>query len=252
MIAILIFTAIILTVVLGLLIYIDYLEKQTIKKIDNFIEEVDRFINNERIMIFIEHVKTTAKANDVKLKFIEGDSIFLPESNTHCSGYFIDNPHKELAVAINTNNIEQWLPILVHEFSHMEQCLENSIEWNNNKVNGVESIELIDKWLNGDDSIENIKDLIQMSYTIEADCELRSIENIKKFNLNIDIPTYIQKANSYILFYAAVLQHRKWYEPEKKPYRIKELYSMMPSDKIIIDWELEYPKYKELYQKYCF
>jgi len=200
---------------------------------------------------FIEYVTSVAEKHNVKLIVNNETSIPYPNSHMMCSGYFIDYNSPELGIAIGGDK-EDWLPILVHEFSHMQQYLENTECWKNNFIDGIETIDIIDKWISGDDSITNIEDLISRSYAIEADCEKRSIENIKTFKLEIDIPMYYQKANSYILFYAAMLENRKWYNKYKKPYMIKEVWSVMPNDRIIEDWKTEYQLYKNVFNTYCF
>ena len=205
---------------------------------------------DEKNLEFFSYVLSLAQKNNINFLIVKDENIKYPNSEMLCSGYFVDNGNPELGIAIG-GNILDWLPILVHEFSHMQQYLEKSEHWKNNFINGIETIDIIDRWINGDE-IDNIEKLIELSYSVESDCEIRSIENIKKFNLDIDIPTYYQKANSYILFYASILEHRKWYDKDKKPYLIKDVYSFMPNDKIIIDYKNEYHLYKSLYDNYCF
>ena len=206
-------------------------------------------LNNE-ICDFVIHVLTIAERNNVKFTITKDEHIKYPNSEMLCSGYFVDNGAPELGIAVG-GKVEEWLEILVHEYSHMEQFLDNCEHWKNNFVGKYESIDLISNWIGGEE-IENVEHLIDLSFNVETDCDTRAIENIKKHKLPIDIPDYYQKSNSYTLFYGAILEHKKWYDKDKKPYLIKEVWSAMPNDRIITDWKKEYPLYQSLYSKYCF
>jgi len=88
----------------------------------------------------------------------------------------------------------------------------------------------MDKWLNGKE-IKFIKNKIDKIKYLELDCEKRAVKNIKKYNLPVNIETYIQKANSYILFYNYVKETRQWSKPGNAPYALKnkELWSLCPT-----------------------
>lgn len=86
---------------------------------------------------------------------------------------------------------------------------------------------------------------------VELDCEKRTIEKAKKYNLPVNIKEEIQKANSYILFYTFVKESRKWNTPGKAPYQIREVWSKMP-DTFEIDYAQIPEDIRELYRKYCY
>ena len=90
------------------------------------------------------------------------------------------------------------------------------------------------------------------SSTVTYDTTKDSVEKINKYTLtDIDKIEYVKKANSYVMFYGAILKTRKWYI--NSPYEIKEIWDKMP----IIFLEKNYyfnikDGYLELYKKYCF
>lgn len=203
-----------------------------------------------KIEEFLNHVKNVAAKNSIKLFLSNEEYVNYPNSTFDCSGYFIDNGDPSLGVGCN-KPLEKWLPILVHEYSHMCQFIEKSEHWINNFEDGKETIDYIEDWMCGSDC-DKIEDFIKRSFLVEADCEKRTIEVIKEFELPIDIKEYTQKANSYILYYYMILKKRKWYNKGQEPYSIKELYEKMPNDNIITNPIEILPQFEDLYEKYCF
>lgn len=176
---------------------------------------------------FLELVKKECKTHQVKL--LISPEAYVDCGGGLCNGYFMDKPSPTLAVATGKDS-SLWMPTLVHEFAHMQQWKENSPFWTNNKVGNFESMDLISLWL--EDKIELSEEQKEVyfnkSINVEADCEKRVIELIEKYSLPINKEEYIQKANSYILFYHVVKKSRRWYLPNKEPYVLKHIYSLMP------------------------
>lgn len=142
------------------------------------------------------------------------------------TGYFDDVPEPILACAIGKPE-EEWYQILVHESCHMDQWKEKSEAWKSIDIQNMRADQIMDKWLGGmefEDSL--IKDSIRIMQAVELDCEIRSVEKIKKLDLPIDIPQYIKKANSYLYLYSAILHTRKW--PDVAPYEVPEIVQEMP------------------------
>jgi hypothetical protein len=175
---------------------------------------------NEKI--FLKHIRKKCKEYNVKLVLKNTKKIKLSD-NIYVGGYFWDEPDKyELACALKN---PEYLNLLVHEYSHMEQWVENSSIWKDAKY-----VTHVDEWLEGRD-IRDIDQKIDRVKMFELDCEKRALENIKKFNLPINTKMYIKKANSYILFYNYLKESRKWSKPGKAPYAPKnnELWSLCPT-----------------------
>lgn len=142
-------------------------------------------------------------------------SINLPKSrqvmhnNMHCAGYF-DDSIKELSVACG-RNLQKWLPVFVHETCHLDQWIEQIEIWNA-RINGLDPLPMIDAWLLKE--VELDPSTKQLAFdcvaAIELDCEQRSVEKIKKYNLPINIPNYIKKSNAYVWSYRLVQETRDW------------------------------------------
>jgi hypothetical protein len=86
---------------------------------------------------------------------------------------------------------------------------------------------LVDAWLEGEE-VPNIKKHLAVSRELELDNEKRSVRIIKKFGLDVDIDSYIKKANAYIYFYNRLLATRKWATPNNSPYSNQKIIEKMP------------------------
>lgn len=167
---------------------------------------------------FVNFVKQECKKHNVicdlrKTKYLRIDGLV-------CSGAFF--PEGKLVVAMkNPDSYE----VLVHEYCHMTQALENGDVWKNHqKISNKE----FTGWFN-DKPSTNIKQYIKWIIAAELDNEKRSVKLIKKLKLDfIDIDLYIKKANLYIQFYNWVLLHRKWTKPNKPLHKSKKLIGLVP------------------------
>lgn len=199
----------------------------------------------KKVKVFIEDLKKIAKENNINLKLVNAPGVKYVGSDFMVNGYF-DDISRTLACSLG-KDISQWLPVLLHEGSHMDQFLEQVPAWTNNV-----GLDKTDEWLNGkeiDPSI--ISKEIETSIQVELDCEKRTVEKIKKYNLQdiIDVKEYIQKSNAYILFYLWMKKNRKWYTIGKEPYNIPQVVSSMPSN-FDIDYTILDSKVEEIFDKY--
>jgi hypothetical protein len=174
---------------------------------------------NKKAKEFIKHVKQECKKYGIKCDLRRTKYVRLPGKLT-CSGYF-DDHEKELVCSMNRPDA---LEILVHEFGHLTQWVDQIDLWKKADV----SIPKVDDWLMGED-VPDIKKHIAVSRDLELDNEKRSVKIIKKFGLDIDIDQYIKKANSYIFFYTRLLATRKWCSATNRPYNNKKLLEVMPT-----------------------
>ena len=179
----------------------------------------------DKINKFINDLKTITTKEGVKLLLSPEKGVEYVGGGFICNGYF-DSDGKTLACALG-KDISQWLIILLHESCHMDQWLDQVPAWTENL--GMENI---DKWLGGDDNVDMnlIDEEIRTSMLVELDCEKRTVEKIKKYNLDsiINIDEYIQKSNAYILFYLWLRKNRRWYTIGKEPYNQAIVVSSMP------------------------
>jgi len=162
-----------------------------------------------------------------------------------CAGLFVSTPGElELIVCLD-NPRRVFISTLVHEFSHATQYVENIPLWDvTERYHYVYDNE--HKWETYN------KKLLKQTFTafkmIELDCEKRSVELIKRFNLPIDIKHYIQLANAYIYYYDILPITKRWCG-QQSPCQIEEIVNAMPTN-----FNRKYKKlpgkYRKLYMKH--
>jgi hypothetical protein len=181
--------------------------------------------SKEKVKSFIKNLQERCDENGINILITNTKGIpYVTDSGLMVNGYF-DEDAKILACAAG-KDISQWLTILIHESSHMEQFMEGVPEWTNNL-----GLNETDKWLSGNDvDMKKVTDEIKTSIQVELDCEKRTIKKIKKWGLDniVDTDEYIQKANAYIMFYLWMKENRKWYEIGREPYNLPEIFKEMP------------------------
>ena len=189
---------------------------------------------------FIKIVREKCKENNVKLLLKNTVKLKLGK-NSYCGGYFEDLGEKAVLSCAMKNPLA--LSILVHEFSHMEQWIDNVFQETGEYCSNLE------RWLNGEE-INNIYNQIDRVKLMELDCERRAVKNIKKYNLPLNIQRYTQLANVYIFFYNYLKESRKWSKPGNAPYSKsnKKLWSMCPK-KFMPDEYYKYIPYG-IYEKF--
>jgi hypothetical protein len=168
---------------------------------------------------FLNFVKEECKKH--KVKCVLKNTSYLKIEGITCSGLFY--PEGKLVVAMKSPMAYE---ILLHEYCHMTQWIEQTEEWKNHqKINPDQ----FSGWLNGT-PCRNIKKYIKWIIDVELDNEKRAVKMIKKINLDfIDINLYIKKANAYVQFYNWVLKNRKWSKPNKPIYKSEAVLSLVPS-----------------------
>ena len=171
------------------------------------------------VKLFIEDLRVLCKNNKVKLKLINKQYIDCDGSSI--SGYF-DGDNMVLAVAVRKKVID-WIEIMIHESCHLDQCLENTKEWNDCTIRKVhDTYSLLDLWLNYgiEFTDKQLKNIINRIIKCERDCDNRAVTKIKQYGLQdiIDLDVYTQKCNAYHLSYCIVAKIRKWNKPMKAPY----------------------------------
>lgn len=171
---------------------------------------------------FVAHVKRKCKANGVELVLSPSKNVVITDTfSTDCSGYF-DEVDKTLVVACG-KPFEQWIEILIHEYSHMEQWLtdERYEKWGNG------CLQLWD-WLDKSLMLNNLQlnKVLDSMIELEGDCERRSLENIRKWKLPINKANYSRKANLYLYSYRMMPIIKKF---PTGIYDHKELVKMCPN-----------------------
>ncbi len=171
---------------------------------------------------FVDYVKSECKKYGVKCSLRPVKYLKL-SGNIKCSGYF-DETGKVLACATNKKD---WLQILVHEYAHLTQWVDNCKIWK--KVSKLDSVNKMDQWLNGK-SVKGYKRHIDLVKELELDNEKRSVGIIKSFDLSslINVDDYTRKANAYVQFYNYIKITRRWSDPKNTPYNNQSVIQAMP------------------------
>jgi hypothetical protein len=191
---------------------------------------------NKNVQDFIQYVKSECKANGINVDLRKRKYLVL-SGNIKCSGYF-DSEEKRLVVAANRAD---WLPILVHEFAHFTQWMDNCPVW---RTSG-NSLEAVDSWLGGKE-VKNIKRSLGKCRDLELDNEKRSVAIIKAWELPIDVKLYTQKANAYVAFYSYMYFTRRWCTPKLSPYSTPAIYKHFPTT-FRMNYEKLGKKYKDAF-----
>lgn len=188
---------------------------------------------------FIKYVKSRCKEHGVKCFLSNTKSVKLQEG-VRCSGYFDET----VPILASSMNREDWKEILAHEYCHLTQWVEQIPLW----VQAETSLSFVWEWLDGSEECYNIDYHIGVARDLELDNEKRVVKLIKSFGLNIDIETYTQKANSYVMFYNWLKQTRKWCNKNNSPYSNMNIRNSM-STKFNMDYSKLSKKAEALFRK---
>lgn len=179
---------------------------------------------------FVKHVRHQCKRYGCKLKLIYKE-LLEEEDGSTCEGYFSDDP-LELVVATRCLYTD-FISTLVHEYSHFEQWIEESKYFAGGKYfsgGKYNYHSILERWIGGENfTKKTIERTIDVVRNCELDCERRSVENIKKYNLPINIEKYCKNASAYIYFYNFIKKTRVW-ETKHKPSDCKKIIDIMPTD----------------------
>jgi hypothetical protein len=226
------------------------IKKMKIKTWNLFLESLESEMTPE-ILKLIEETKKKAEENGVEVIMKETKTVPYAIGDFPVSGYFMDYGKPKLAVATG-KPLKDWVMVLAHEGSHMDQWIEKSPYWTNSFIDGREAVEFIDEWCGGKEFTKTeLDDICKRSLEVELDCEKRTLDKAIEYNLPVNVEEEIQKANSYILFYTFIKEVRKWNTPGKAPYQVKEVWSKMPKT-FNMDYFTVSSEISELYKKFCY
>lgn len=170
---------------------------------------------------FISNVKRRCKANGVELVLSPSRTVVLTDTfSSDCSGYF-DGNDRVLVVACG-KPFEEWIEILIHEYSHMEQWLTD-VRW----PDWEDCCLALWDWMDRSRILNNtqLTNVINGVIELERDCEIRALNNIKKWDLPINKSRYKRRANLYLFSYRMMAELKKF---PTGIYYNKELVDMCP------------------------
>lgn len=203
----------------------------------------------ENLREWVEFEILQSNANDCKVKLLHQRRVNL--DGLGCSGYFWEDEEPELVVAC-AKPAKEWVKIMVHETCHRDQWTENA-KWWRHKVDGHDPLIWLEEWLRREVNLrgEKLSKVLTGCAMVELDCERRSVEKIKEFELPIDLWEYRKKANAYVWFYQAMRHTRRWYAPGKSPYQVEAVWKAMPNH-FDNDYSKLPRKFKDLILAHCF
>lgn len=174
---------------------------------------------------FLKFVRSECKKYGVKCVLRSSEYLKLGAGMT-CSGYFDES----VPIIMVAKDRSDWLEILVHEYCHLTQWVDNCKEWR--RMDKNQSCWKVDDWLEGK-YIKNPWFHLKVMRDLELDNEKRAVRTIKKFGLDriINLDKYIQKANAYVNFYNYMKYTRRWTSNHQNtPYKNPVLINAMPKN----------------------
>jgi len=137
--------------------------------------------------------------NNVSVKILQKKSI------QKCGGWFCSNPLEMVCAYKARLGFE----ILIHEYNHFLQWKDDNEFWVRCGGNDGD----FHTWLM-DDSFKLSKKKVDICYNqaveLERDCEIRSIQMIKDYALDVDVEKYTKEANAYLYVYHECKKLREW------------------------------------------
>ena len=142
--------------------------------------------------------------NNVGINFHNND-YYIDDDEGDTAGLFDDSVKgkEQMTIAIKRNpRIISWVDVMAHEYCHF-------LQWKN-KTNIHKKYDKfftkhgnpVHRYCQGKRVTKKlVKEATRLSVLIEAEAETMTVELLKKYNIPIDIPTYIKNANLYILGY---------------------------------------------------
>lgn len=174
-------------------------------------------IKDKNVKKFISHLIRMCLKHDVKF-------ITNPEKDSVILGGFSDY-HRTLEITESSDDMV--LSVLVHEYCHMLQWLENDPVYIA-KYRNLDPTTVVDNWLNGRHySAKTLDACFSLLKRLEYDCDVRAVEQIKIWNLPIDCDFYTQCAIGYSYYHDYLRHTRK--QGKNVPYESDEvLQRIMP------------------------
>lgn len=185
--------------------------------------------DNQQVLVFLKDCEKKLEKYNVQVDFIYQE--FL--SDADCETYGGEFDHKEKLIRVAINNCKtKVLEIFTHEYCHFEQWVDNSLVWQK---------------ADRDIFYYDLIDCIDIA-ELELDCEKRTLNKIKVYELPINEIRYIQIANAYIASYYLMPIFGGWIKSSTDNYA---LYSKMPKT-LDINHKIVAENHVQLFEKLLF
>jgi hypothetical protein len=169
---------------------------------------------------FVDHVRKHLKEYGMQLIFGRGALLNLGTGG-RTVGYF-DDLEKVIRVAKNNN---EWVDTLVHEYCHFMQWLDTPANvW----AADSRACWIVDDYLFENKKHPDLAGAFRRVRDYERDCEIRSVQMIRKWKLPIREKTYIRKANMYVYSYHIMEALGEWEPFTQSPYTMPSIVREMP------------------------
>lgn len=190
---------------------------------------------------FLELVLKDCKKHGVKVNIIPKRRYKLSKFEAVVGLWDEEN----LSITVAAHN-DDWLTTLAHEYSHFCQ-------WKNNEHSGDEIDDAyadFDEWVEGKTELseQRLNEIITMIQYCELDCEKKTLELIKKYNLFDKPSLYVKKANAYILSYEVIKITKTIFD--QSAHGSRKILKLMP-DTFIENFNLT-EELKELFIERCY
>lgn len=199
--------------------------------------------NDENVQKFINHVHSHLRKNKFKL-VLHLDELKIGKNSV--SGYFSEED-KEIVISLKESD---WLEVLVHEYNHFIQFISNESSYISLTQGDSNYLSEMWEWIDKESEFEEkrLDVMFQTVREMELDCERRTVEMIKQYNLPINLEEYIFTANVYLYFYSFVRKFRCWF---KENISIKEMTEFSEMNFSLDDDFSKLPKlYEDVFKKY--
>ena len=185
---------------------------------------------NKHHRLFIGEVVEACAKHGITLTLSATKKVVQPgeSEDLGCSGFFIGT-EKMFSVAME-KPVEEWLPVILHEFGHMEQWIEEPEKFERDDV----ELDRLWEWLDGKCEMEQeeVRQVVNLALFYELDCERRTAYRLhEEPEFGLSYSEYIKRANTYLYLYPMIAKHRKWCS-QSPPYKVPALISIMP-DKFV-------------------
>lgn len=201
-------------------------------------------VDNKNVELFLKEVKTNLKKHKFKL-VLSIDRLKVGKNSV--SGWF-DECNKELVIGLNDPD---WLPVLVHEYCHFLQFIENDETYT--KANDEQnSLSNVWDWLDNNYEFDSEKDkdrAFREIIKMELNCEKRTIEKIKEYDLPIDLNEYETQAHIYLYYYLFAKKYRKWLG-ESYSTKDNDLFNHIPNKNLKGNFKKLSEEYEEIFKKF--
>lgn len=139
------------------------------------------------------------------------------------------------------NDFPNIFEYFIHEYCHFKQWKEQTETWKNGQANWL----LFELFLQGKFDKFTKSQLLSIQ-KLELDCDRRVIQEVRKYNLPINIRKYIEESNSYIYSYNIIYDRREF--NEIIDFADKDLLKHLPARHLADDkLQSRLPAYDKIY-----